>query len=163
VKWIVLLIPWCLAGCGILDFGGNDQKKWEFRPSWSRGLPDIGPEDPKHPGYDANGNLIPSKEVAMTYKIPDISSGVAYVFDGGQGKTTPLLMAKVFEIKIPVLRWFTCDVGAGANYPCIFFGKRLTSIYEISIGATLGYDLDHRRNGDAEGWRGGIACLLIKF
>ncbi len=61
------------------------------------------------------------------------------------------------EFKVPVLRWFSVQAGAGANEAHLYLGKRLTSIYEVTIGPML------VRRFDEDDWVFGIQGTLIKF
>jgi len=152
-----------MSGCGVIDFGGKDDKPYEWRWGWDRGIQSIGKEDPKNPGYDMDGNLIPSAEVKATYQFPDVDAGMAYVISDDNSRITPTLGVEMAEFKVPYLRWFKVDVGAGSNYPYVYVGKRITSIYEISVGACYGYDLEEKDNGDREGWGWAGAGTIIKF
>jgi len=160
---LILAMAPLFGGCGTLDFGGIDEKPFEFRLGWDKGIQPIGQEDPNNPGYDMDGNLIPSDEVKATYAFPDVSAGMAYVFSEDNARATPTLGVEMFEVKVPYLRWLKCDVGAGHNYPYVYLGKRITSVYEISAGVMFGYDLSDNDSGDDEAWTVGGQITLIKF
>ena len=144
-----------LPSCSLLDFGGDDEKQWEFQFFWDQG-PQIGEEDEDNPGFDKDGNKIPPPEVLATYLFPDVSAGYAWL-DGDDPKITGTLNIEIAEFKVPYLRWFSIQAGAGSNEAHIYVGKRLTSIVEVTIGPMLA------RRFDEDDWVLGIQATLIKF
>jgi hypothetical protein len=156
MRKLVLLLP-LLCSCGILDFGGDAGKDWEFIAFWDQG-PSIGEEDPENPGYDKDGNKIVSPEVVATYTFPDIHAGYAWL-DGKDEDPimTPTINLELAEFKVPYLRWFNIQAGAGAGEAHIYVGKRFTSIIEITAGPLMGYRFDENE------WVFGIQGTLIKW
>lgn len=155
---LVLAVLPLFSACGIgryLDFGGVDKKPFEVRFFWDRG-PKIGPEDPSNPGYDKDGNKIPSPGVAATYFFPDIHAGMAWI-DGNKQLLTPTINIELMEFKVPFLRWFIVAVGAGSQEVHIYLGKRITSVLETSIGPMIVYRFDE------DDWSYGFQGTLIKF
>jgi hypothetical protein len=154
----ILALSLSSAGCSgmVLDFGGDDKKPFEFNWGWERGVTEAGPENPATPGFDKDGNKIVPAEVANTYTFPAVHAGVdaeAYHHAG----VTPSIGMTAFEFKVPYARWFSVQPHVGADLVDIYVGKRLTSIYEITIGPWFG------RNFKDNEWCGGIGLTIIKF
>ncbi len=154
---IAIFLPLLLVGCAgfQLDFGGDDDKDWEFKFFWDD-RPQVGEEDPENPGFDKDGNKIPPPEVLATYAMPDIHAGYAWL-DGDDPKVTPTINVELAEYKVPYLRWHIIAVGGGSNEAHIYVGKRLTSIVETSIGVMWAYRFDE------DEWVIGVQGTLIKF
>lgn len=152
-----LILGACVGCSGMaLDFGGDDTKPFEFDWGWERGVTPAGPENPATPGFDKDGNKIVPKEVSNTYTFPAVSAGVdAEVYP--KGNLTPSIGLTAFEFKLPYARWFSVQPHVGADLVDIYVGKRLTSIYEITIGPWFG------RNYKDHEWCGGLGLTLIKF
>jgi len=144
-----------LASCKFLDFGGDDKQSFEFRFFWDR-APAIGAEDPENPGFDKDGNKIPSPEVYATYYMPDICTGLNVVVQP-KGRITPVLGVELAEFKLPYLRWFSVQVQGGAQLVDVYVGKRLTSIFEVTIGGWYGWDFEERD------WSWGVGGTLLRF
>lgn len=153
-KLLVALLPLLFASCSTLDFGGSDSS-WEWKWGWDKGV-EVGEEDPENPGFDRDGNKIPSPEVLATYTFPDIHTGIAWI-GSDDARITPTLNLELAEFKVPYLRWFSVQVGAGANETHVYLGKRMTSIFEVSVGPMLIRDFETNE------WVGGIQGTLIKF
>jgi len=151
---LIGLSAFLLAGCGVLDFGGDKEKPFEF-DSFVFHLPVQG-SDPDGDGYDEDGNKIVSPEVAATYAFPDIHAGYAWI-DGKRQKLTPTLNVELFEAKVPYLRWFNGQVGAGSDEVHFYLGKRFTSIFEVTAGPMVA------RRFDEDDWVFGVQATLIKF
>lgn len=152
---IAALLALSVCSCRFIDFGGDDEKPFEFRPFWGQG-PDIGEENPETPGYDKDGNKIPPPEVLATYTFPDIFAGVRAVI-GPEPRVTPTVGIELFEVKVPYARWFSAQLSAGDQLMEFSFHKRITSIYEITIGPFVGWDFDEHDVA----W--GIGGSIIKF
>lgn len=153
--FILVLGLLVLPGCSILDLGEKDDEPWEFRLGWDKGIK-IGEEDPDNPGFDRDGNKIVSGEVLATYTLPDVHTGIAWV-NGEDPRITPTVNVELCEFKVPYLRWFSVQVGAGSQEAHIYLGKRLTSIFEVTVGPML------VRRFDEDDWVWGIQGTLIKF
>ena len=144
-----------LASCKYLDFGGDDKKSWELKFFWDRG-PSIGEEDPNNKGFDKDGNKIPSPEVYATYYMPDIHAGLNGEIRP-KGRVTPTVGVELLEFKVPYARWFNIQVQGGANLVDVYLGKRLTSIFEVTVGPWVGWDFDQ------DAWAVGVGGTLTKF
>lgn len=146
------------SGCsGIaLDFGGDDKNSFEFNFGWERGVTPAGPENPATPGFDKDGNKIVPKEVSSTYTFPAVHAGMDAEVTP-RGHLTPSIGITAFEFKVPYARWFSVQPHVGADLVDIYLGKRLTSIYEITIGPWFG------RNYKDREWCGGLGLTIIKF
>ena len=145
MKKILFLLLLLCTGCS----------SFEVKPFWGD-APKIGKEDPDNPGFDSDGNKIPPPEVLATYSFPDIHAGYAWVA-GEKNKITPTLGVEIMEVKIPLLRWFSVQVGAGSDELHLYIGKRFTSIFEITAGPILS------RRFDEEDWEFGLQVTVIKF
>lgn len=143
------------ASCKCLDFGGKDEKAWELQFFWDR-APAIGKEDPKNPGFDTDGNKIPSPEIYATYYFPDIHAGFAGEIKP-KARMTPVVGVELLEFKIPYARWFNLQVQGGADIVSIYLGKRFTSIIEVTVGPWVGRDFE------LDDWAYGLGGTLIKF
>lgn len=142
----------CLTGCSAfpLDFGGDSKKSFEWRWSWTRAKPAAQPGDEKPP-FDA------PPEVEATYAMPDIHAGLLYSLSGGDSRLTPSLGLEIAEFKLPVVRWFVIEIVAGKDLVGFYVGKRLTSIFEISIGGGICWDLE------TDDWVPVIGADILKF
>lgn len=153
---LYLLPLWaCLSSCGYMDFGGDPEKSWDFVPFWA-GATSLGPEDPKNPGYDADGNRIPPPEVAAVYALPDIHAGFD-VSCSPKARITPVVGVELAEVRVPYLRWFNAQVQVGNQLADFYVGKRFTSIIEITAGLWWGRDFEE------DAWSWGIGGTLIRF
>lgn len=144
-----------IASCKYLDLGWDDKSNWELKAFWDKG-PSIGEEDPANKGYDKDGNKIPSPEVLATYSFPDIHAGLA-VEVTPKVKITPTMGVNLVDFKVPYLRWFEIQAQGGANMVDVYLGKRLTSIFEITVGPWFGYDFV------SHGRAAGVGVTIIKF
>lgn len=154
-KLVLLGVLLSSASCKYMDFGGDDKKQWEFQFFWDR-APEIGEEDPKNPGFDKDGNKIPSPEVYATYYFPDIHAGLGAEI-GPKARITPVVGIELFEFKVPYARWFSFQVQGGADIVNVYLGKRLTSIFEVTVGPWFGRDFEQND------WAYGVGGTLIKF
>jgi len=152
-----LLVLSCLTACSLVDLGTRaNEPSWDWRKGW-RALP--GPVQTTAPTgnkYDADGNLIPSPEVQVTYALPDIHGGTAILL-GSTSRITPTISIEAAEVKVPFARWWILAVGTGEDLGMVYAGKRLTSVYEISVGPFWGRDF--RENEST--W--GVQFTLLKF
>lgn len=132
-----------------------EEKAWDFKWSWDRGVAAPGEPSEDHPEYDEDGNLIVSPEIVRTYRIPDIHAGLMY--DLSEDKLRSLLEVEVFELKVPKLRYLPVGVTAAEQYLGVHISKRWTSVFEIETGIFLGHDFEKDRNT----W--GLGGLIIRF
>lgn len=160
-KFLIILLCALLAGCA------------EFRPSWihensfvqDKDEVEITPDDfdgPLGGHFDAEGNWVPDDPtIEWTYKIPDISAGFLFdVSNFDELEITPVLQIELFEFDIPYvpyLRTWKLDCGIGYMRAYGYLGPRITSIFEISIGVTGGWNFEN------ESWFIGPTTTLIKF
>lgn len=143
------------ASCRFLDFGGDNEKAFEARFFWDR-IPKIGEEDKDNPGFDKDGNKIPSPEVLATYYFPDVVTGLNVVVQPS-ARMTPILGVELGEFKVPYLRWFSVQFQGGADLGTLYVGKRLTSVFEITMGPWIGWDFQENERA----W--GIGGTILKF
>lgn len=96
-------------------------------------------------------------DVAMTYKVPDISAG--FLFDVRALKVTPCLQIELLEVDshIPYLGTLKLDFGVGYQRTYGYIGKLWTSIFEISTGVAVGWDFEERQLFY------GVGATIIKF
>lgn len=132
-----------------------DEVRWAFKWSWDKGVATPGKPSKDNPEYDNDGNLIVSPEVARTYKIPDLHTGLGYDFT--EDKLRALLEVELFELKVPKLRYLSVGVLGAEQFLGVHLSKRWTSIFEVESGIFCGYDFDTK----ATTW--GISALVIKF
>jgi len=146
-----------LGGCSVLralDFGGTDEKLFEFRFGWEKG---IERSEAEPGGIDEHGVYQPeTSEVEAILGFPDIHAGLMGVVQP-EGRITPTVQVELFEFKLPWLRWFSVQAGAGAQLAELYLGKRLISVFEVTFGPWLGWDFEE----DAIGW--GVGGTLIRF
>lgn len=143
------------AGCSYLDFGGNDEKDFELRFFWDR-APSIGEEDPDNPGFDKDGNKIPSPEIYATYYFPDVTAGIHATIKP-EPRFTPTVGVELFEAKLWKARWFSAQVFAGDQLVGFGFNKRLTSMFEVTVGPFVGRDFEE------DEWAWGVGGTVLKF
>lgn len=158
----------CLIICAILLLSSACSS---FRPGW------IGDESwvieanegENLPGrFDSEGNYIPDNaDVAMTYKIPDISAG--FLFDvepfrrSDKNKYSELALPAIqvelfeFDSRIPYLGTMKIDAGVSYKRTYIYMGKLWTNIFEISTGIFAGWNYDTGRPTY------GFSFTIIKF
>jgi hypothetical protein len=160
----VLALP--LMGCGLmkaLDFGGTDEKAFEFHFGWEHGIHDGSAPPGK---VDKDGVYTPeTKEVDSILGFPNIHAGLAYEIQP-KGRITPTVQVEAFRFKVPELRWWEIQVGAGAQIVELYLGKRLVSVYEVTVGPWVGWDFDesHKQGpGFFSKLAWGVGFTLIKF
>lgn len=154
------------SGCSLLsalDFGGDDKSSWEIHAGWEHGIHDSSAK----PGQvDKDGVYKPeTPEAEAILGFPNIHAGVAGEIYP-KGHITPTVQIEVFRFKVPVLRWWEVQVGAGANMIDIYLGKRLVSVFEITAGPWAGWDFEesHRRGPNTlQKLAYGLQFTMIKF
>lgn len=157
-----------LSGCSVLsalDFGGKDEKKWEFAWGWEHGVSQAKPGT--KPGtVDDHGVYQPeTPEVDAILGFPNIHAGIAWEVNP-DSRMTPTVQVEAFRFKVPVLRWFEVQLGAGAQMADIYLGKRLVSVFEITAGPWVGWDFDQSpKQGPnfLDKVAVGLAFTLIRF
>ena len=154
---LLLLSSPCLMSCSVvraLDFGGTDEKPFEFRFAWQKRFE----TSTAKPGeVDESGVYQPeTPEVDAALQFPDIHAGLAAEVRP-ELKITPVIGIEACEFRLPYLRWFNVQVQGGNQLVDIYCGKRLVSVYEITAGAWIGHDFDE----NSTCW--GFAATLIKF
>jgi hypothetical protein len=154
---LALVLGLSLSGCKVLaalDFGGDPKSDWDFKFGWQH---DIHDSSAKPGEVDENGVYKPeTPEVDAILGFPNIHAGIA-----GQirpvGRVTPVVAIEVCRVKVPWLRWWELQIGAGNQLVEVSFTKRLVSVFEVTAGPWIGWDFD--RHSVAYG-----ACFtLIKF
>jgi len=136
-----------------LDFGGVDEKPFEFRWGWERFEKGTG-----KPGtVDENGVFNPETPQAdALLNFPDVHAGLLLEIRP-ESRLTPTVAIEVFEVKVPFLRWWSFQVGGGQQLVYFYAGKRLLSVVEVTIGPWYGWDFEERD------WAWGVGGTLIKF
>jgi len=146
-----------------LDFGGVDDKPFEFDWGWEHGIHDSTAAPGK---VDANGVYQPeTPEVNSILGFPNIHAGVVGEIEP-KGKISPTVQVEAFRFKVPELRWWELQIGAGDQMADIYLGKRLVSVYEVTIGPWAGWDFDESHLQGPNFLRKiawGVGGTLIKF
>ena len=154
--FIPLLFP-AFLGCSVtraLDFGGSDEKPFEFRFAWQKRFETSKAEPGK---VDAEGVYQPeTPEVDAALQFPDIHAGLNAEVRP-EFKLTPTVGVEVVEFKVPYLRWFNVQVQGGNQLVDVYLGKRLISVFEVTIGPWYGYDFEEHDTC----W--GVGGTLIRF
>jgi len=158
MKKLVLLLSFLLSFSGCAEF----RPSWISESSYSIDKTEITEEDfdgPRNGHFDEEGNWIPDdKTIAWTYKIPDISSG--FLFDAATLDVTPSIQVELLEFDIPFIPYLDTwkfDVGVAYQRVYGYFGPLITSIFEISVGAFVGW------NWEDEELSYGVGFTIIKF
>lgn len=146
-----------LSGCSILralDFGGDSKKPFEFRFGWQHGIE----QSKAKPGQvDKDGVYQPeTPEVDAILGFPDIHAGIMGEVQP-KGRFTPTVQVELCEFKVPVLRWFSVQLGAGYQLAEAYIGKRLISVFEVTGGFWIGRDFEE------DDWAWGFGGTLIRF
>lgn len=144
-------------GCSVLralDFGGDDKKAFEFRWGWEKGIETSSAKPGKVDEHGVYKPEDPAVEAILGF--PDIHAGLMGVVQP-KGRFTPTVQVEVLEFKLPWLRWFGVQVGAGDQIVDVYLGKRLVSVFEVTFGPWFGWDFEE----GAKAW--GVGGTLIKF
>ena len=155
MKWPILLLP-LLCGCSVLralDFGGDDKKAFEFRFGWEKGV-DVSTAPPGK--TDECGVYNPGPEVTAALTFPDVSAGMMVEMQP-HARITPVVNVDMFDVKVPYLRWFSAQAGMGYQLGEFYFGKRIISVLELTVGGWGGYDFEEHK------WAWGLGGTIIKF
>lgn len=153
----IILCSLLCSGCSVmraLDFGGSDDRPWDFRWGWEHGIE----QSKAEPGeVDEEGVYQPeTPEVDAILGFPDIHAGIMVVVKP-ESRITPTVQVEILEFKVPYARWFSVQAGAGAQLAEFYVGKRLVSVFEVTAGPYVGWDFEE----DDVAW--GIGGTLIKF
>jgi hypothetical protein len=158
MKWIsMVIVPFLLTGCSVLrvlDFGGDDKKPFEFRLGWDKGVE----HSTAKPGQtDDQGVYQPeTPEVEAVLNMPNINAGMAAEIQP-QPRITPTVSVEAFSFKVPYARWFSVQAGAGDQLVNVYIGKRIVSVFEITVGPWVGWDTEK------DDWAFGIGGTIIRF
>jgi len=156
MKILIALLP-LLCGCQVLrvlDFGGSDDKPFEFRFGWEKGV-DVSTAKPGH--TDECGVYKPEvPEVEAALSFPDVSAGLMIEMQP-HARITPVVNVDLFDVKVPYARWFSAQAGMGYQLSELYFGKRIISILELTVGGWGGYDFEEHK------WAWGLGGTIIKF
>lgn len=148
-----------LGGCtfmSALDFGGVEKEPFEFRLGTDHGIHQAA-EGTKPGGVDANGVYQPeTKQADALLSFPNVHAGFC-VEVRPKFHLTPIVNLEVCSAKAPYVGWWEVQVGAGTNLAEVYLGKRLLSVWEVTVGPCFLRDIDEHRWG----W-GGIGTM-IKF
>lgn len=152
---LMLLAMPLLCGCGVIKPGWVNENYFDT-PDSKITKDDF--DGPLGGHFDKEGNWVPDKpEIAMTYKLPDISSGAIY--DIPARKVSPAIQIELFEIDthVPYLRTLKLDAGVAYQRGYLYVGKLLTNIFEVSIGAWCGWNFEDRKLAY------GVGLTIIRF
>jgi hypothetical protein len=153
----LILGAFLTSGCSLLralDFGGSDDRPFEFRFGWERGV-ETGKSKPGT--VDDRGVYTPeAPEVEAILQFPDVHAGLMGEIRP-EPRMTLTVAVEVFDVKVPWARWWSFHVGAGSQLVYAFFGKRLISVFEIHFGPWVGRDFEEHA------WAWGIGGTLIRF
>ena len=145
-----------MNGCTLfraLDFGGDD-RSWSFRWGWEKGV-EVSKASPGE--VDDEGVYQPeSPEVGAILGFPDVHAVLMAELQPDP-RITPTVAGELCEFKVPYARWFSVQVGAGNQLVYGYIGKRLVSVFEITVGPWLGWDFEEH----APAW--GFGGTLIRF
>lgn len=146
-----------MTGCSVLsalDFGGDPKSDWEMHFGWEHGIHD----STAKPGQvDDKGVYKPeTPEAESILGFPNIHAGMAWQIRP-VGRVTPTVAVEACRVKVPYLRWWELQLGAGNQLVEASFTKRLVSVFEVTAGPWLGWDFDRQ----ALAW--GLCFTLIKF
>jgi hypothetical protein len=153
---VLALVPF-MFGCSVmraLDFGGDPGKQWEFKFGWDHGI-----KIPQGKPGTANdgGEYIPeTPEVEAILGFPNVYAGMNVVIQP-EARFCPTVGIETCSFKVPYLRWFSVQAQGGTNLVDFYVGKRLVSIFEISVGPWVGWDFDNREVAY------GLGATIIKF
>jgi hypothetical protein len=158
VKAILLLIPF-LGGCSFLsalDFGGVEKEPFEFRLGTDHGIHQAAAET--KPGQtDSSGVYKPEAPAAEALlSFPNVHAGMLVEIEP-KPRLTPVVQLEACSAKAPWIGWWELQAGAGAGTVEVYLGKRLLSVWEITVGPCYLYDFLEHKFGF-----GGVGTL-IKF
>lgn len=107
--------------------------------------------------FNDSGSVIVDDDVQRTYQFPDINTGLNYDFETNRFR--PVLTVEVLD-NID-LRYYNLkgkvEVGVGEDLAFTTFQVNITSIIEISVGPSYGYDT----KVDEQVF--GVSFLITKF
>ena len=148
-----------LSGCkflSYLDFGGVEKEPFEIRMGWQHGIHEA--KDGTPPGKtDDTGVYNPeTPQAEALLGFPNVHAGIAGEIQP-KSRLTPVVNLEVLSAKAPYVGWWEIQVGAGANVVDFYLGKRLLSVWEITVGPCYLRDVEEHKFG----W-GGLGTM-IKF
>lgn len=150
MKYLIMLFMLIVPGCSWI------QPSFISENSYGVASVDSGENLGGH--FDEDDNWVPDNpDIPLTYKIPDISSGI--IFDASDFKVTPTLQVELFEFDthIPYVNRLVVDFGVGYQRTFIYVGKLWTSIFEITTGGFVGWDWEEKDLSY------GIGATIIRF
>lgn len=155
---VLMLLP-LVAGCTVLsalDFGGVEKEPFEFRLGTDHGVHQAA-ADTKPGAVDSNGVYQPeTKQTDAILSFPNVHAGMM-VEVRPKAHLTPVVQLEACSTKAPYIGWWELQVGAGANVAEVYIGKRLLSIWEITVGPCFLRDFDEHK------WGFGGVGTIIKF
>lgn len=156
---LALLLSFLLSATGCTHFRPSFISEESFRAPNSTEITEEDFDGPRNGHFDEDGNWIPNDEtIKLTYKIPDISSG--FLFDIATLDVTPSIQVELLEFDIPFIPYLeTWKLDAGVAYQRVYgyFGPLITSIFEISVGAFVGWNWEDKELSY------GVGFTIIKF
>lgn len=152
-KLLNLLLCFILCVTPILSGCANFNPGWISEESYAV----EGVEAPLGGHFEGEEWVPDNPDIAMTYKIPDISSG--FLFDVRELKLTPTIQIELLEFDAPwkYFSTFKMDAGVGYQRAYGYLGVLLTSIFEISVGVSAGW------NWETNDYFYGPSFTIIKF
>jgi hypothetical protein len=158
MKLMFCLLPF-VGGCSFLsalDFGGVEKIPFEFRLGTDHGIHQAAPGT-KDGAVDDKGVYKPETPAASALlEFPNVHAGMM-VEIRPKAHLTPVVQLEACSAKAPYVGWWEIQVGAGANVAEVYLGKKLLSVWEITVGPCFLRDIDQHKFGF-----GGIGTV-IKF
>jgi hypothetical protein len=156
MPFVLALAPF-LSGCkalSYLDFGGVEKEPFELRMGWQHGIHEA--KDGTKPGQtDDTGVYKPeTPQAEALLAFPNVHAGILGEIQP-KARLTPVVNLEVLSAKAPLVGWWEIQVGAGANVVDFYLGKRLLSVWEITVGPCYLRDVQEH----AFGW-GGIGTVI---
>lgn len=154
-----MVLGFMLGGCSFLkalDYDGNEKLAFEFRFGWEHG---IEASKAKPGGVDENGVYQPEASgVDAVLSFPGVSTGILWEASPDP-RMTPVVALEAFRFKTPVpfLRWWTVQVGGGAQIAEVYVGKLVVPVVDITVGPWFGWDFEERKKA----W--GLGATIFKF
>lgn len=154
INILILCSALTITGCSSFRPSFISEKAWRVEDDLTEEI-----EGQLGGHFDEEGIWIPDDPtIEWTYKVPDISAG--FIFDAHSLDVTPSIQVEVLEFDTP-LPWplRTCKVDLGVAYQRAYgyFGPRITSIFEISVGGFVGW------NWKDKDLSYGVGFTLIRF
>jgi hypothetical protein len=158
MRLFIFALPF-VVGCkflSALDFGGVEKEPFEIRAGWDHGIHQAaagtpaGQTDPK----GVYQTETPKADALLAF--PNVHAGILGEIQPKE-RLTPVINLEVLSMKAPYVGWWEIQVGAGADVVDVYLGKRLLSVWEITVGPCYLRDIPEHR------WGFGGVGTMIKF